>query len=148
VNVTTGSGTTQLAGFKFISPPTIRTFTPNTGSSGTVITIYGMNFIGTTNVRFGGTDATFIVNSDSVITATVGSGSTGSITVISAGGTASASGFRYLPAPSAPNIYSFTPDSGSTGNTIFIFGSFFTGATTVQFGGVNAKSFAVTSDST
>jgi hypothetical protein len=47
-----------------------------------------------------------------------------------------------------PKISSFLPQSGKTGDTVFIKGINFTGAIAVTFGGKSAGSFKVTSDST
>ena len=75
--------------------PTISSFTPTTGGTGTVVTITGTNFITPSAVRFNGVDASFVLNSTTQITATVPNGvSTGPITVVTPSGTAtSASNF-------------------------------------------------------
>jgi len=63
-----------------------------------VVTINGLNLGGVTAVSFGGTAAaSFIVNSATKITATLGSGSTGKISLTAPGGTAvSSSSFTFL----------------------------------------------------
>jgi len=77
-------------------PPTITSFTPTSGSTGTTVTITGTQFTGTA-VKFGGTDAaSFHVDSPNRITAVVGAGSTGNVTVTTGGGTGtSASTFTH-----------------------------------------------------
>jgi len=77
--------------------PTITSFTPTSGGTGTSVIITGTHFTGT-EVKFGGTDAaSFTVDSDTQITATVGSGSTGKVTVTTPGGTATSStDFTYI----------------------------------------------------
>jgi len=69
--------------------PVLGTFSPTKGPAGTVVTIPGFGFTGTTDVQFGGVSATtFTVNNDGQITATVPSGAiTGPITVVAPGGT-------------------------------------------------------------
>lgn len=82
-------------------PPTITDFTPKAGSAGTTVTITGAWFAGT-EVKFGGTNAaSFTVDSPNQISAMVGSGSTGKVTVTTDGGTAnSAENFTYVDDPS------------------------------------------------
>ncbi len=76
--------------------PTINSFTPATAGTGATVTISGTNFTGTTSVSFGGTPAaSFSVVSATAITAVVGSGATGSISITTPGGTASLAGFNF-----------------------------------------------------
>ena len=89
-STTTSSSTTST------STPTIISFTPTSGNSGTSITINGTNLTGATSVQFGNTIATdFIVNSATQIIAIVGSGSSGSVSVTTPSGTASLAGFIF-----------------------------------------------------
>jgi len=72
--------------------PTISSFAPTSGPVTMSVTITGANFTGTTAVAFNGTSASFTVNSDTQITATVPSGATsGPIGVTTPGGTATSS---------------------------------------------------------
>jgi arylsulfatase A-like enzyme len=62
--------------------PSILDFSPRRGPEGASVTITGSGFALTTDVRFGGTDASFTVDADDQITATVPTGAdTGPITV-------------------------------------------------------------------
>lgn len=71
-------------------PPTITSLNPTQGAVGVTVAIAGNHFTGATAVAFNGTAATFTINSDSQITATVPNGATsGAITVATPGGTAS-----------------------------------------------------------
>jgi uncharacterized protein (TIGR03437 family) len=84
-NVT--SGLVQVEGAT--SYPTITSFSPMSGPVGSTVTISGTNFTGATSVKFNGVTATFIVNSNTKITAAVPTGATtGTITVTTPGGTA------------------------------------------------------------
>ncbi len=77
--------------------PTITSFTPTNGYTGSSIVITGTNFTGATSVTFGGTNASsFTVDNGTQITATVGAGSTGIISVTTPNGTGSSAGtFTY-----------------------------------------------------
>ena len=74
------------------SAPTISGFSPASGGVGTSVTITGTNFTGASSVKFNGQSASFTVNSSTQITATVPNcSSSGTISVITAGGTATSS---------------------------------------------------------
>ena len=143
VSVTTKYGTASLAGVIFFPPPIISSFSPTGAQSDSSVIIYGSNFSAATTVTFGGIAAkSFIVVSDTSIRAIVGKGASGNVNVTSPYGTGTKSGFTLL-----PTIVSFYPASGHTGSIINISGYNFTGITSVQFGGINADSFKVISDS-
>ncbi len=124
--------------------PTITSFTPGSGGPGTVITITGTNFFSSTSsVTIGGTAAASftVVNNgnNNQISATVGSGATGTISVTTHYGTATSTGtFTYIPPPPPPTITSFSPTSAGAGSVVTLSGSYFTGATAVSFGGTAA----------
>jgi hypothetical protein len=126
--------------------PVITAFAPTSGAAGATIIITGTGFQGTTAVRFGGNGAaSFTVNSDTQITAVVGSGgASGTISVITPSGTASIAGFTFI--PSVASITAFTPTSGKVGTQVTITGSGFAGTSLVSFGGVPAASFMVVSN--
>ena len=76
--------------------PTISSFTPTTASSGTTVTITGTNLTSATAVSFGGTAATsFSVVNSTTVTAVVGSGTSGNVSVTAPGGTTNLAGFTY-----------------------------------------------------
>lgn len=132
-----------------VPAPTITSFTPTAGNTGTQVVITGSNFTGATAVSFGGNNTaaqSFTVNSATQITATVAAGTnTGTVKVTTAGGVAtSAANFTIV---AIPTITSFTPTSGSIGTQVVITGANFTGATAVTFGVNNtpAQSFTVNS---
>lgn len=127
-------------------PPSIASFSPTSALQGTIVTITGANFTGTTAVSFGGTPApNFTVDSPNTISAVVEAGSSGDVVVTTSGGTATLAGFTFLP---PTTISAFSPTSASTGTTVFIIGSKFTGATDVSFGGTPAASFTIDDDQT
>lgn len=129
---------------KFLVTPQVTNVTPGSGAVGDSITIAGVSFLQATKVTIGGKSATFTVDSDDQVTATVPVGAkTGShLSVTTSGGTASSTGNFAV----VPSITSFTPASGNVGTAVTIKGNSFTAATKVAFGGVPATSFQVISD--
>ncbi|MET0394398.1 MAG: FG-GAP-like repeat-containing protein [Chitinophagaceae bacterium] len=147
VSVTTPYGTATLAGFTYQPPPppAITSFTPANGGMGMTIAITGTRFTGATAVSFGGVPAqSFTVVSATTINAKVAAGASGNISVTTPDGTATISGFTYIP---APVVSSFTP-TGFTGSTVTVTGTNFIGVTAVRFGGIAAASFTIVSPTT
>lgn len=121
----------------------IKSFSPTSAAKGATITIIGSNFTDATQILFGGTIAqSYHIVSDTVITATVGDGSSGAVSVYGQGGQGSKEGFVFLP---PPVVLSLSKTIGATGASIVITGANFTGATAVTFGGMPAASFVVNS---
>ena len=130
-----------------VSAPAITAFTPTTGGIGTQVTITGVNFTGATAVSFGGVAATsYNIVSATTITAIVGSGATGAVSVTTPKGTASLSTFIYGSAAPPPVITGFQPTSGTYGDTITITGTGLTQASSIFFDTVAALSFTIKSD--
>jgi hypothetical protein len=76
--------------------PTITNFTPTSATEGDVVTINGQHFQNVTAVSFGVTAAaSFTVVSSTQITAVLGTGHTGAVSVTTASGTDTEAGFRY-----------------------------------------------------
>ena len=140
--VTTNGSITSTTNFTVILLPKITSFTPNTGTAGTPVTITGTGFLGASTVTFNGVVAGYTVVSNTQITSLVPSGATsGRIRVTTANGLAiSATNFT-IPV----YITSFT-GSGNVNSVITILGSGFTGASAVKFGAINATGFTVVSD--
>lgn len=149
---------TQMSKFTYVDPtgpPAISALTPNVGlaNASTTVVIAGTGFTGATSVAFGPDKTSFVVDSDTQITATSppGSGSV-DVTVVSPQGTSSladASRFRFVNnPPPKPVVSSITPAQGPImgGTAVTIDGTGFTGATAVHFGPVNAASYTVQSD--
>jgi hypothetical protein len=121
--------------------PTITSISPTTGKVGGSVVITGSGFTGTTDVAFNGVSATFVIDADTQITATVPNGALmGKISVVAPGGTVVSTATYKV----QPNITSFTPASGPVGTTVVITGTAFTGATAVTFNGI-AATFTVDS---
>ncbi len=131
---------------KASNEPAITSFTPAFGTTGTVVTIVGVNLTGVSSVNFGDSAATsFTYVSPDTVTAIVGGGASGPVSLIAAAGGTSLAGFIY---GSTPLITSFAPDSAAQGSLVTISGKGFTGTGTILFGGTPAQSFTVLNDST
>jgi predicted extracellular nuclease/ABC-type phosphate transport system substrate-binding protein len=128
--------------------PSITSFTPTSGTAGTAVNITGSGFTAASSVQFNGAAAlSYVVNSDTSITATVPSGAaSGLISVVTPGGTATSSTSFTVIASSPPIISSFSPTSGGAGLVVIITGSGFIGTSAVQFNGTAATSFTVNSN--
>ena len=136
-------------------PPTVTVVAPNVGEQGEVlgVAIVGTDFTGATSVSFGAGITTnfFIVDNDTQITAAITIDALAAVgardvSVTNADGMGTlAGGFTVNQAP--PVIVSVNPNQGVQGQTenVTITGSYFTGATSVDFGpGVTTNSFTVT----
>ncbi len=98
INLTQSGNWPRVLGIQLIGPPAITSFTPTLQKNTGTVTLTGVNFTGTTSVSFGGTAATsFTVNSDTQITATVGTGTSGSVSVTAPLGTGTLAGFEWSP---------------------------------------------------
>lgn len=142
VVVTTPQGTDKISGFTWVQAPVITSFTPSSQKNGGTVTITGANFYGNITVKFGGIPALYAyVSSPTTIAATVGNGASGNITVATAGGTATISGFKY----SSPIIAAISPSFATAGQTIVITGENLDAIQSVKFGGADAASFKIVS---
>ncbi len=114
------------------------------GKVGATVIILGTNLTGATGVSFNGSAATFKVVSNSEITATVPAGATtGKVQVTTpSSGTLKTRVVFHL----TPQILSFTPTSGAVGTPVQITGVSLTQTGGITFGGVNATTFTVNSD--
>jgi uncharacterized repeat protein (TIGR03803 family) len=125
------------------SLPAFVKFLPSIGKVGATIEFLGQGFIGTTSVSFSGTPASFTVVSDNYLTSKVPSGATtGTVTVTTPKGKLNSNAkFRV-----SPQVISFSPTSGPAGTVVTITGVSLSQTTRVSFGGVNATTFTVNSD--
>ncbi|MEY4071562.1 MAG: hypothetical protein RL721_2176, partial [Candidatus Eisenbacteria bacterium] len=138
---------TATAPFFVGAPPVVTSFDPLGGGVGTLVTLTGTGFTGTTSVRFGSLSAAFAVQSDTRLQVTVPTGAATSFIEVSnpAGSTMSSTPF-YVGSPAV--VSGFQPNVAPVGATIEIQGSQFQGATEVRFaGGVLAPGFVVNNPS-
>jgi hypothetical protein len=149
VSVQNAEGAGALGGFVCTTPPvppTITSFSPTSAATNSLVTITGTNFLEVSGVSFGGIPASsFTILSSTAISAVVGNGASGEVSMRNDTGTAVLGGFVYIPAAGVPSITSFSPSTAYTDSVVTITGFNFTGATSVLFGGTPAASFTVAS---
>ncbi|MFL5768127.1 MAG: IPT/TIG domain-containing protein, partial [Actinomycetota bacterium] len=95
--------------------PAITSFSPTSGVVGSSVQIFGSEFQGVNSVDFNGTAASFVVNSHSLITATVPSGATSGRIRVARPGASSTSSSSFTVLASSPSISGFSPSSGPVG---------------------------------
>jgi photosystem II stability/assembly factor-like uncharacterized protein len=145
--------TTKYQYFTVPNLPAITSFTPQGGGTGTMVTINGSGLSNVTGVAFGGTAASsFTVVSDNVITAIVGAGATGAVSVTVTRGSSSFGTFTFYATPSGPPpvITAVSPSAAPAGSTITITGTGFgasASANMVKFGTIRAAIQSATSTS-
>jgi uncharacterized repeat protein (TIGR03803 family) len=143
VTVTTFTGSLK-SDRTFLVEPQVKSFTPTSGVVGTTVTITGVSLTQTSGLTIGGKAATFKVNSDTQIAATVPVGAlTGKTVTITTPGGAASSTVKFVV---APLVKSFSPATGPVGTSVVITGNGFTKTTEVTFGGVAATSFKAIND--
>ncbi|MDI3320379.1 T9SS type A sorting domain-containing protein [Pinibacter soli] len=140
VTVSSGANIVSLAGFTFVNTK-ITSIAPTTGRPGDHITITGTDLDYVSAVSFGGqAAASFQVLSSTQIDAVLGNGAQGAVVIKGAYSGDTSMNFTFIAAPSVTQI---SPSTGYTGDLIKVYGSNFTNASAVTFGGAPAKSFTV-----
>ncbi|WP_431216957.1 IPT/TIG domain-containing protein [Puia sp. P3] len=150
--VTNGTKSDTATTYQYFNPPlpapTISSFSPFSGITGSTIAVYGTNFYPNgipPIVTIGGVPAAAVnVYSTGNLGVVVGEGASGNIVVTTWGGSATIGPFTYIPHPLVDSI---TPAAATLGDTVTIYGKHFTGATRVSFGDTTVTSFMVISDS-
>ncbi|WP_216361192.1 putative Ig domain-containing protein [Caulobacter mirabilis] len=155
VRVTTVGGTSATSVndfYTYVAAPTVSSITPTSGptAGGTTVVITGTGFSaapGTGAVKFGASNASYTINSNTQITATSPANMAGTydITVTTPGGTSATSAqdeFTYVP---TPTVTAVSPTAGSTagGTTVVITGTNLSNATAVTFGGTAATGYTI-----
>lgn len=157
IRVTTAGGTSATSAadqYTYVVAPTVNGVSPNAGptAGGTTVVITGTGFAaapGTGAVRFGASNATYTINSNTQITATSPANSAGTydITVTTPGGTSATSAQDQFTYVGSPTVTALSPTSGPTsgGQTVVITGTNLATASAVTFGGTAATGFTVNS---
>jgi hypothetical protein len=145
ISATTANGTsTASSAFSWV--PAVTGVNPNAGptAGGTTVDISGAGFSGASAVSFGGTAASFTVNSDGDITATAPTRAAGTVDVTVTGptGTSATSFADQYSYDSPPTLTSVSPTAGPAagGNTVVIRGTNFVSGSTVKFGATASPS--------
>ncbi|MFF0160497.1 IPT/TIG domain-containing protein [Streptomyces sp. NPDC005263] len=103
VTVTTPGGTSNPAGYLYLTLPTLLSLVPDQGPAhaGTVVTVTGTDLTTTTEVHFGSTPAAFTVVSPTQVTAVAPAGADGpvSVTVTTGAGTSNPLTYTRIPPP-------------------------------------------------
>ncbi len=144
--LTQGGGATNQGVFYSLDAslkPFATDFVIWSGKVGTSIEVLGQGFSSASGVLFGSGPGTFLVSSDTYMTATVAAGgTTGAVTIQEpSGNLVSPQKFKVI-----PSITGFSPTSGTRGTTVVITGMSLKQATAVKFGAALAKPFTVNSD--
>ncbi|MCG8605335.1 IPT/TIG domain-containing protein, partial [bacterium] len=128
--------------------PVISSISPSSGTTGTSVTLTGVNLTGTTTVLFNEIpDSSFTVRSDSALHAVVPPGATtGKIVVTNGDGKGESLDDFVVIYP--PNVASFTPKQGPVGTEVTLLGNGFQTVSEVTFGGVPTVAYAVESEHT
>ena len=143
ISVISPSGTFETSdNFTIAGSPQISTFSPPSGTVGTVVTLVGINFSGAPNVTFGGgVVATVSKATPTEIVCQVPQGAvTGRINV---NGAQSATDFSVS---ARPVITSIAPLQGGIDKEVTVNGSYFTGATFKFFNNVTATKVGAGTD--
>lgn len=133
--------------------PTVSSLVPNSGSSGTGVTVYGSGFQrgGTPTVYFGSAAGSSVtVISDDELTVNAPSGQSAVDVQVSVGGQISATNypadvFTYVGGGGAPTVTGVLPNQGTGWSEVMLTGTGFEMGTTASFGGYLSPSVVVLS---
>jgi hypothetical protein len=140
LSVVTAGGTATSA-TSLLVVPTITGFSPGSAAAGGTVVVDGTGFGTVTSVKVNGVAASFTRLSALQVRLTVpAAASTGTISVTTAGGTATSAATLAV----LPRVTGFTPSAAAVGATVTISGNAFGGASSVLFDGVIAVPATVT----
>jgi hypothetical protein len=136
ISINTASASANSMNINVLPPlPVVTGISPTMARAGTVVTIIGSNFSGATAVSLGGTPAQILSNNGTSITASVGNGATGQVSVTTPAGTGTGAAFTFDASLPPPVITSLSPISGNVGTQVTITGTNLpTGAVQVLLG--------------
>ena len=139
--------------FTYAPVPAVSSVSPATGlpAGGATVVISGSGLSAASAVDFGSAPASFVVDSDTQITAMSPAASVGTVnvTVSTALGTSASSAADQFTYEAAPVVLGVSPAAGlpAGGGVVEVSGTGFAGASAVSFGSIAASSFTVLSPS-
>ncbi len=143
--VNPGGSALSTVDFVVLHPPTISSLVPASGPVGTEVTVTGTAFLTVTAVEFNGIAATFVIDSNTQLRATVpATATTGPIRVINPAGNA-LSTVDFVVLQPSPAIAGFAPASGPVGTEVTVTGTEFLTVTGIEFNGI-AATFVIDSN--
>lgn len=142
VTIKTPGGTVTSSSFVFLKPPVILSVSSLAASQGRQVLMTGANLNAVISVKFGGVAAASFTGNGTSLSASLGAGASGDITITTAGGSVTFPGFEFF---KPPTLSSFAPNIAGIGEIVTITGDNFTSNTNVFFGGVQASSVRVIS---
>jgi hypothetical protein len=136
--------------YVYLNVPAVTGVSPvsGPGSGGTLVTITGSGFTGATSVSFGSAAVSSLSVVDDghvVVNAPAHTAATVSVQMTTPGGTSPISAGSQFTYTANTAVTGVAPGSGAAGTMVTIYGSGFTGATSVTFGGA-AAAFTVVND--
>ena len=154
VTAVTPGGTSLVSvpntNYLYVAAPTVTSLSPTKGplAGGNSVVITGTGFSNVSDVSFGGSVATYTVDSSTQITALAPLGTgTVNVSVTNLGGSSATGAGNAYTYADAPVVTGVSPSSGpiAGGTTVTITGSNMTAASAVKFGTTNATNFNVDS---
>ena len=140
VAVTTSGGTANANFTVLPNAPTITSLSASGGKAGDLITINGTNLATVSDVSFNGASTSLnivgVVKTDTALTVYVPPTTTGTITVTTAGGTATSGSFTIY---GKPTVTLVNPLNAHRGDVVVLTGTNLGGATDVSLGGTSAS---------
>jgi large repetitive protein len=134
------SGSGLLTGFTHLGP-VINDMSPTAGPTGSIVTLFGKNFLNTSSVMVGGVPATsFNIISEDTLALVVPAGPGDTIRVTTPRGSAFIANFNKA------SIAQVNPHSATVGDTLHIRGLNLGGATSVKLGSTPARWFGTFGD--
>ncbi len=147
VTVTTPGGTATSGIFTVI--PTISTFFPATGGTGTEVTVSGTNLTNISAITVGGVNTTFTAINSTTVRLTIGTGATGEIIITTPNGVATSEEvFTFFDAPTITGIAATPGPEASVNDVITITGTNFIDATEIIINGLSIFDFNINGDGT